>query len=736
MLEWLLLGGGENRLSLPIYRQLLSRLYQAPPTVTLGAGCCIAFLGGLAAYRAQDFGVAVLTVTALGFVLIGLFRRSPNFDELSFKDAIQSEMLFWIAALGSSSAVGALCARAIIVSDTPVVHLLVLALAMATMAIAQRNYFRPRLVAMQLGSVALPGAFALFSHGGLEYGVLGVGAVVLSFMIGRTAVALCTSAQKSIIKDQELSDQNKRFDAALNNMAQGLCMFDADGQLLVCNEKYLSMYGFSAEVVRPGIGLAELLQHSVDVGNHVSEKLEDLHDEFLNKIISGKASTFWNELEDGRTIALSHEPMKTGGWVTTHEDITERRLAEAKIAHMARHDALTDLPNRVSFHERLTEALNRIPVHRQVAVLCLDLDRFKTVNDTLGHPIGDALLKQVAERLKASVRENDCVARIGGDEFAVIQAAASQPESATALAARMVSALQRPFYVGTHHISIGSSIGISIAPADSLEANQLLKNADMALYQAKAEGRGHHRFFVPEMDQRMQTRRALELDLRQAVVDGEFEMYYQPLIDTSDGQVSGFEALLRWNHPEEGLILPGEFIPLAEDIGLIIPIGEWVLREACSVAATWPPHIGVSVNLSPAQFRAGDLVGSVTTALAVSGIDPKRLELEITEGVLLVDTTETVKTLHSLRDLGVRFAMDDFGTGYSSLSYLRSFPFDKIKIDQSFVQDLTSGSQALSIIRAVTDLGRNLGMVTTAEGVETAEQLEQIRKEGCSQVQG
>ena len=702
----------------------------------VGSGCCIASLGGLAAFRTGDFWIGALTLLALLFVVMGLFRRSPVFEELSFEEALQFETLYWISALGSSSAVGALSARALIVSNTPVVHILVLALAMATMAIAQRNYCRPRLVAMQLASVALPGAFALVSHGGVEYGVLGVGAIVLSLMIGRTAFALCSNAQRSVIKDQELSEQNKRFDAALNNMAQGLCMFNADGQLLVCNQKYLSIYGFSAEIVRPGIGLIDLLQHSIDIGNHVGVKVEELHDGFLEKINSEDFSTIWNELEDGRTIALSHERMASGGWVTTHEDITERRQAEAKIAYMARYDVLTDLPNRVSFHERLTEALIRIPVHKQVAVLCLDLDRFKSVNDTLGHPVGDALLQQVAERLKASVRENDWVSRIGGDEFAVIQAPASQPESAVTLAERIVSDLGRPFYVGTHQISIGASIGISVAPVDSLEPNQLLKNADLALYQAKAEGRGNHRFFVPEMDRRMQSRRSLELDLRRAVVDGEFEMYYQPLVDTSDGQISGFEALLRWNHPSEGLILPDQFIPSAEDIGLIVPIGEWVLRQACSLAATWPTHIGVSVNLSPAQFRTGDLVRTVTTALAVSGIEPSRLHLEITEGVLLEHTDETLKILHSLRNLGVRIAMDDFGTGYSSLSYLRSFPFDKIKIDQSFVQDLFSGSEALSIIRAVTDLGRNLGMTTTAEGVETAAQLEQIQKEGCSEVQG
>lgn len=736
-MDWFTLSKSDKALPLPVYAQLVTRLYQTPLTVTVGSGCYIGLLGGLAAFRANDLGLAVLTISAVSFVLFGLLRRPRFLEQRSAREIYKSEVPFWFAALGSSSAVGALSARAIIATNIPIVHFLALALAMATMAIAQRNYHRPRLVAAQLISVAVPGALACFIHGGIEYGVLGVGALILSFMICRTAFAHHIDAQEIIIKDKILSEQNRRFNAALNNMAQGLCMFDGDGRLVVCNRKYIEIYGLSEDVVRPGIDLMGILKHSVEVGNHSARDAEDLHDRFVDKIVSSDSSTFLNELEDGRTIALAHERMRSGGWVTTHEDVTERRRAEARIAHMARHDALTDLPNRTFFQERLTEALARIPAHKQVAVMCLDLDRFKPVNDTLGHSVGDAILQQVAERLKACVRENDSVARIGGDEFAIIQSASTQPEGASVLAERIVSALDHPFYVGAKQVCIGASIGISLGPNDGLNANQLLVNADLALYQAKARGRARYSFFVPEMDLEMQTKRELEEDLRRAVVNNEFEMVYQPVIDTCDGKISSFEALLRWSHPSKGIILPGDFISTAEDMGLIVPIGEWALREACSKASAWPTNIGISVNLSPVQFRSGDkLVRSVANALAVSGIDPKRLEFEVTEGVLLDETLETLTILQELRNLGVRFALDDFGTGYSSLSYLRSFPFHRIKIDQSFIRDIDVQPEALSIVRAVTDLGTNLGMSITAEGIETAEQLKHVQIEGCSHAQG
>jgi diguanylate cyclase (GGDEF)-like protein/PAS domain S-box-containing protein len=418
-------------------------------------------------------------------------------------------------------------------------------------------------------------------------------------------------------------------------------------------------------------------------------------------------------------------------------DVTERKNAEARIAYMAHHDALTDLPNRVLFHERLNDLLGRVRRHGEsLAVHCLDLDHFKGVNDTLGHPIGDELLKAVAQRLGKCLRDSDMVARLGGDEFAVVQFPLAGPHDASTLATTLIEVVSRPYEVHGHEFVVGASIGIALAPDDGAEADVLLRNADMALYRAKAEGRGTAHFFEPEMDRRIQARRMLELDLRKAFANGEFELFYQPLINLQANAVSGFEALLRWRHAERGMIAPAEFIPLAEEIGLIVPLGEWVLRKACSEAMHWPTELKVAVNLSPAQFRSRGVVKAVLTALAYSRLPPDRLELEITESVLLGETEANLATLHQLRELGVRISMDDFGTGYSSLSYLRCFPFDKIKIDRSFVSELAERPDCVAIIRAVAGLGMSLGIATTAEGIETREQLDRVRAEGCTEVQG
>jgi diguanylate cyclase (GGDEF)-like protein len=419
------------------------------------------------------------------------------------------------------------------------------------------------------------------------------------------------------------------------------------------------------------------------------------------------------------------------------EHLDERKRLEAELLRLARHDSLTGLPNRVLFHEHLEHALARTRRGGDdLAVLCIDLDHFKHVNDTLGHPIGDRLLQTVSERLKECVRDTDVVARLGGDEFAVVAVAAGQPVGAVVLAERIIAALSKPFDLDGHHVVIGGSVGIAFAPSDGLESDTLMRAADLALYRAKGDGRGLCRFFEPDMDAKMQARRTLELDLRRALVTEEFELYYQPLINLKSNEVCGFEALLRWNHPERGRISPAEFIPIAEETGIIIPLGEWVLRHACAEAVQWPDDIKVAVNVSPAQFKSRSLALAVTSALAASGLPPQRLELEITESVLLNETEATLATLHQLRDLGVQISMDDFGTGYSSLSYLRSFPFDKIKIDRSFIRDLSETDESVAIVRAVAGLGRNLGMATTAEGVETDEQLDQLRDEGCTEVQG
>ena len=534
---------------------------------------------------------------------------------------------------------------------------------------------------------------------------------------------------------EQLSAQNVRFDAALSNMQQALLMFDAFGRLIICNQRYYEMYDISPEIIKPGCTIRDLLESRQRVGTLSGDPETYIQD--LESMIA-KGDTFERtfELPDGRTIAVLNHPVAGGGWVATHEDISERRHAEAKISYMARHDALTDLPNRVLFHEQLSAAIVRLKNHEALAVLCLDIDRFKGVNDTLGHPIGDHLLRATAERLRQCLRENDIIARLGGDEFVVVQCGASQPNGATDLANRLMDAVGAPSELAGHQIVVGLSIGIAIAPNDGGDPHQLLKNADMALYRAKADGRGICRFFEPGMDARMQARRVLELDLRKALTNGELELFYQPLVDIKSESISGFEALLRWRHPQRGMIPPLDFIPVAEDTGLIVPIGDWVLRQACMHAVRWPAEVRVAVNLSPLQFKNKNLLATVVTALSTSRLSPNRLELEITESSLLQDSDATLAVLNELRRLGVRISMDDFGTGYSSLSYLRKFPFDKIKIDGSFIRDITGRGDSLAIVRAVIAMSGSLGMVTTAEGVETVEQMECLRRERCTEAQG
>jgi diguanylate cyclase (GGDEF)-like protein/PAS domain S-box-containing protein len=662
-----------------------------------------------------------------------------------------------------------------------------------------------------------------------------------------------------------LHTQNMLFDTALNNMSHGLCMFDASARLVVCNERYLQIYGLSPDIVKPGYTLLELLEHRRARGTFARDPQQYI-DYLRGEIAAGKEVTVFGELPDGRVIAVINRPMAGGGWVAVHEDITEQRRAEqelartknfldtvienvpssifvkdardfrfvlvnrageeffgrpaeqiigktsyeflpkaaadsvaardyellrvgrqdfyqeqplhlpghearlvatrrrvirgadgepqylivlvdditeqkraeARIAHMARHDALTDLPNRVLLMERIDEALARQRRRgERFCVFLLDLDQFKSINDSLGHSVGDVLLKAVAQRLIACCRETDVVARLGGDEFAILQTIeGEQRVAAVTLANRILEAVTAPYDLDGQQAIIGTSIGIAAAPDDGTDGDQLLMKADLALYRAKSEGRSQYRFFAPEMEAEVRARHALDIDLRTALARGEFELHYQTLVDIATRETRGAEALVRWRHPQRGLVPPDGFIPVAEESGLIVPLGAWILRTACADAAGWPLHCKVAINLSPAQFRSGDLVDTVSRTLAECGLPPQRLELEITESVFLKKSEENLAVLHQLKSLGVSIVLDDFGTGYSSLSYLKMFPFDKIKIDRTFVEELASRADCASIVGAVINLGRSLDIGTVAEGVETPEQLTLLRAAGCREAQG
>ena len=535
---------------------------------------------------------------------------------------------------------------------------------------------------------------------------------------------------------QSLACEKERLDAALNNMSQGLVMFDAAERIVVCNDFYIEMYGLSREIVKPGCSFSDLLKYRIETGNLLHPDPDKYRPELATAMALGNATTSIFETSDGREVLVTNSPMTAGGRVATHKDITERRRAEAKIEYMAHHDALTDLPNRLQLYEQLRQTLSRPKRGEKIAVFALDLDRFKYVNDAYGHAVGDLLLQAVVGRLRQCIRETDVAARLGGDEFAIMQIGTSQPTDATSLASRLIEVIGAPYELGGAQVTVELSIGIALAPGDGLDADQLLKNADTALYRAKSDGHGLYRFFEPEMDARMQARRRLEIDLRNAIANREFELFYQPLVDMQTEHVTGFEALIRWQHPERGLVPPMEFISVAEETGLIVPIGDWVLHQACLEAAAWPSDVKVAVNLSPVQFKSKGLLSSVMSALAASELSANRLELEITKSVLLQDGDATLAILNEIRGLGARISMDDFGTGYSSLSYLRKFRFDKIKIDQSFIFDMSVHNDSLAIVRAVIAMGSGLGIATTAEGVDTAEQFKQLKLEGCTEVQG
>ncbi len=529
--------------------------------------------------------------------------------------------------------------------------------------------------------------------------------------------------------------EKQRLDTAINNMTQGLLMFDSSHRLVVANQRYIEMFGVSTEVVKPGCTIHELLNHRREIGSFKGD-VDEYCATLFRKMAQGKIFQTIMETANGGSIQVSYRPLQRGGWVTTLEDITERRRVEDRITHLAHYDALTDLPNRALFHEQLKRELARIAPGEQLAVLYIDIDEFKSVNDTLGHLIGDELLKSVAASLGRCVRDTDFVARLGGDEFAIVQTGIRTADDVTGLVMRVLDTIREPYECLGHQVTTDASIGIALAPQHGTDLDQILKNADLAMYAAKSAGRRTYRFFEPEMDARVRARRILEMDLRQAISDGAFEVHYQPCVNLRDNKITGCEALLRWRHSERGMISPAEFIPIAEETGLINQLGEWVLATACAEATTWPDHIKLAVNVSPVQFKSGTLALKIVAALAASGLPASRLELEITEAVLIRDDEAALAILHQLRAIGVGIALDDFGTGYSSLSYLQRFPFDKIKIDRCFVNDIAEPDGSSCIVQAVVNIAAARQMTTTAEGVETQQQRELLRALGCAEMQG
>ena len=560
----------------------------------------------------------------------------------------------------------------------------------------------------------------------------GLVALVIAFTLFLIVRKLSRQHQNS---EQRLALEKERLDTAINNMTQGLLLYDSDARIVLCNQRYLEMYNLSPDVVKPGCHFRDLIAHRKETGSFLGN-VDEFCASVLRNVAQKRATNSILETTDGRSIQIVNQPLANGGWVATQEDITERRRADQQITHLAHYDALTDLPNRALFSKRLEHELERTNGGEQLAVLYIDIDEFKSVNDSLGHPAGDELLKAVASRLRSCVRDTDFVARLGGDEFAIVQAGIKQRSDVEELVKRIYEAIREPYECLGHQVATDASVGIALAPDDGTDLDQLLKSADLAMYGAKADGRRTYRFFEPEMDARVKARRTLELDIRQAIADGAFDIHYQPIVNFGSNEIVGCEALLRWYHPVRGMISPAEFIPIAEETGLICQLGDWVLTTACAEAANWPSSIKLAVNVSPVQFRSHAFSLKVANALATTGLSANRLELEITEAVLIRDDEAALTMLQQLRAVGVRIALDDFGTGYSSLSYLQRFPFDKIKIDRCFVNDIAKAEGSSSIVQAVINIARSRNITTTAEGVETEQQREMLLSLGCTEMQG
>lgn len=529
------------------------------------------------------------------------------------------------------------------------------------------------------------------------------------------------------------ADEESIIHAAMNYMAQGLVVYNERSELVLHSATYRSIYRLCEDDLKKGLPIEKVIELQARSLGLCDEGIAEFATPFADSSVKSWSAV--RRLPDGRSIQMSRRQMGTGYFVVTHEDISDRVRMEDEIRFAANHDSLTGLANRFSFMEQLESALCRVRRGDRIALLTIDLDGFKKINDTHGHAVGDEVLKQVSRRLESTIRDTDTIARFGGDEFGVIQGPAPVPDAAERLATRIVRKLAVPYLVNDLALYIGASVGIALADEDMADSTTLMQNSDLALYRAKHDGRGCWRFFDDQFDRSMRRKCETERKMRAALADDRFALHYQPIINIETGWVESVEALLRWQD-NGAWISPGEFIPIAEDSGLIVPLGDWVIRNACMDAARWPEHVSVAVNVSPLQFKAGNLIQSIQSALAQSGLKAERLKIEITESLLLDNTTDVIAALGAIRELGVRIALDDFGTGYSSLKYLTCFAFSKLKIDRSFVSGLPVAYEKLAVIKAASALGRDLGMETIVEGVETRDQLDAVRAAGCKHVQG
>jgi diguanylate cyclase (GGDEF)-like protein len=716
----------------------IDSLFEASGTVLTG----IVFSAIAAAMTALKTGQILIWVFVPLLILAGVVRAldlrqyQARKSTMTAEEAAQLQKRYQIGAMIQAAVIGLWCATTLLSNDDAVAHMICLSVTTGIVAgAAGRAYGRQSIFRLQAVLMFGPTVIALALRGTPYYVAMSV--VCSAFLVAVIQISgnLHRIFMRAVVAREREAALAGQFDTALNNMPHGLCMFRAGGRLAVMNYRFSKMMNLSDDLVRGGASAADIIGACVSAGAISAEGgnliLSEIEDAQMKEIV-----TIDPDHARGRTLSWTVQPMADGGAVVLLEDITERKNAEARISHLARYDELTALPNRVNFRDEI-ERLLAIShnAERLSALLFIDLDQFKQVNDTLGHPCGDQLLCAVAERLRAMLRPEDFVARFGGDEFVVFQQNIHSNEDAAGLARRIVDSLSERYKIDNHLVEIGASVGIAMA-SPGVSADTLLKNADMALYRAKADGRGTFCFFREELAQTVEARRILELDLRRALANEEFELFYQPLVNLKSGKITTCEALLRWNHPVRGTVSPVDIIPVAEDMGLIVDLGRWILRRACMECVKWPEGVSVAVNFSPQQFHQRDLLSEVRYALEVSGLPAHRLEVEITESSLLRNTQLTHDVLSQLSAIGVRISLDDFGTGYSSLSYLHNFPLQKVKIDRSFLEGIDT-DRPLTLLRGVARLSADLGMSVVVEGIETNEQLELISADGTvSEAQG